>query len=79
MEFKVGDRVVYTGKYKIASGRYIDKEGSVVKVGRPYPTRPQEQIYDVLFDLDITLEGNHIRRMYLANLELVNRVPDWEV
>jgi hypothetical protein len=72
--FKLGDRVIYTATYHIASKKCKNKKGTIRRVGTIPRARPQEQTFQVEFDFD-----GWVRTMYLANLKPANETPDWEL
>ena len=72
--FKLGDRVIYTATYYIASKKYKNKIGTIRGVGTIPRNSPQEQTFSIEFDFD-----GGLRTMYLANLIPANETPDWEL
>jgi hypothetical protein len=76
--FIVGDRVIYTATYHIASKKYKNKKGTVMYVESIPRSIPEEQVFRILFDFDLD-DDRGTRSMYLANLIPANETPDWEI
>ncbi|MHA2389292.1 MAG: hypothetical protein ACXACW_11295 [Candidatus Hodarchaeales archaeon] len=75
--FKIGDRVIYTGRYYVRSKKYTNQKGTIMHIGTVPAHEPKEQVFKIAFDIDDN--DRDYRSMYLANLELVNEIPDWEI
>ena len=74
--FQVGDRVVYTGEYRMLSRKILGKHGTVARL---YDTLKIDDghIIDVIFD-DYTYrydKGKHT--VCIGNI--IRATPDWEV
>lgn len=75
---QVGDRIIYTGRYKTFSRNYVNEKGTIMSV-KDVPYIREEQVFEIRFDNSLYTERTIYQQMYRANLELANETPDWEI